>query len=42
MSQSAVITVKKELRTTTDLMDLVDVLKQVASSQFQALDDKRK
>ena len=37
MSQSAVISVKKELRTTTDLMDLVDVLKRVAASQFQSL-----
>lgn len=42
MSQSAVINVKKELRTTTDLMDLVDVLKRVAAQQFQMLDDKRK
>jgi len=42
MSQSAVINVKKELRTTTDLMNLVDVLKRVASSQFQMLEDKRK
>ncbi len=42
MSQGAVINVKKELRTTTDLMDLVDVLKQVASAQFQVLEDKRK
>jgi len=42
MSQSAVINVKKELRITTDLMDLVDVLKRVASAQFQILEDKRK
>ncbi len=42
MSQSAVIRTKKELRTTTDLMDLVDVLKRVAASQFQVLEDKRK
>jgi ATP synthase F1 gamma subunit len=42
VSQSAVINVKKELRTTTDLMDLVDVLKRVAAQQFQMLDDKRK
>ncbi len=42
MSQSAVINVKKELRITTDLMDLVDVLKRVASAQFQMLEDKRK
>ncbi len=42
MSQGAVINVKKELRTTNDLMDLVDVLKQVAAAQFQVLEDKRK
>jgi ATP synthase F1 gamma subunit len=42
VSQSAVIKVKKELRTTTDLMDLVDVLKRVAAAQFQMLEDKRK
>ena len=42
MSQSAVINVKKELRTTNDLMDLVDVLKRVAAAQFQTLDDMRK
>lgn len=42
MSSSGVISVKKELRTTTDLMDLVDVLKRVAAAQFQILEDKRK
>ncbi len=42
MSSSAVISVKKELRITSDLMDLVDVLKRVAAAQFQMLDDKRK
>ncbi len=42
MSSSAVISVKNELRTTTDLMDLVDVLKRVAAAQFQMLEDKRK
>ncbi len=42
MSQSAVINVKKELRTTNDLMDLVDVLKRVAAAQFQMLEDTRK
>lgn len=42
MSQSAVIRVKKELRTTTDLMELVDVLKRVAAAQFQMLEDKRR
>ena len=42
MSKSAVIRLKKELRTTTDLMELVDVLKRVAASQFHTLDEKRK
>lgn len=42
MSQSIVIRVKKELRSTMDLMMLVDVLKRVAAAQFQMLDDKRK
>ena len=42
MSQSAVIKVKKELRSTNDLMMLVDVLKRVAAAQFQILDDHRK
>ena len=42
MSSSAVINVKKELRTTNDLMDLVDVLKRVAAAQFQMLEDTRK
>ena len=42
MSQSAVIKVKKELRSTNDLMMLVDVLKRVAAAQFQMLDDQRK
>jgi len=42
VSQSAVIRVKKELQSTTDLMILVDVLKRVATAQFQILDDQRK
>jgi len=42
VSQSAVISVKKELRTTTGLIDLVDVLKRVAAAQFQMLDEKRR
>ena len=41
MSKSAVIRLKKELRTTTDLMELLDVLKRVAASQFHSLDQKR-
>ncbi len=41
MSKSAVIRLTNELRTTTDLMELVDVLKRVAASQFHSLDEKR-
>lgn len=41
MSKSLVIRLKKELRMTTDLMDLVDVLKRVAASQFHLLDENR-
>lgn len=41
MSKSLVIRLKKELRTTTDLMELVDVLKRVAVSQFHSVDGKR-
>ena len=41
MSKSVVLRLKKELRATADLMELVDVLKRVAASQFQSLDRKR-
>jgi ATP synthase F1 gamma subunit len=41
MSQSGVIRLRKDLRTTADLMDLLDVLKRVAASQFQTLDKTR-
>ena len=41
MSGSLVLRFKKELRTLTDLMDLVDVLKRVAVSQFHTLDEER-
>ncbi|MGH7272863.1 MAG: F0F1 ATP synthase subunit gamma [Nitrospiria bacterium] len=41
MSKSLVLRLKKELRATADLMELVDVLKRVAASQFQSLDRKR-
>jgi len=37
MSKSLVARFKKELRSTTYLMELVDVLKRVAASQFQSL-----
>jgi ATP synthase F1 gamma subunit len=42
MSKSVVIRLKQELRTTTDMMELVDVLKRVAASQFHSLDQKRR
>jgi hypothetical protein len=41
MSKSMVIRLKKDMRATTDLMELVDVLKRIAASQFQVLDKKR-
>jgi ATP synthase F1 gamma subunit len=41
VSKSLVTRFKRELRTTTDLMELVDVLKRVALSQFQSLDGTR-
>ncbi len=41
MSKSLVTRFKSELRTTTDLMELVDVLKRVALSQFHTLDTTR-
>jgi F-type H+-transporting ATPase subunit gamma len=41
MSKSLVLRLKKELRATADLMELVDVLKRVAASQFHTLDKKR-
>jgi ATP synthase F1 gamma subunit len=41
MSKSLVMRLKKELRTTTDLMEFVDVLKRVAASQFHSLSEKR-
>lgn len=41
MSKSLVMRRKKELQMTTALMELVDVLKRVAASQFHALDEKR-
>lgn len=41
MSKSLVTRFKGELRTTTDLMELVDVLKRVAISQFHSLDGQR-
>jgi ATP synthase F1 gamma subunit len=41
VSKSLVTRFKSELRTTTDLMELVDVLKRVALSQFHTLDSTR-
>lgn len=41
MSSGAVLRFKNELRTTIELMELMDVLKQVAASQFQGLEEKR-
>jgi len=41
VSKSLVSRFKSELRTTTDLMELVDVLKRVALSQFHTLDSTR-
>src|SRR5437870_13030561 len=41
VSKSLVTRFKSELRTTTDLMELVDVLKRVALSQFHTLDTTR-
>lgn len=41
MSNSVVLRFKKELRTTTELMELIDVLKRVAASQFHAVEEKR-
>jgi ATP synthase F1 gamma subunit len=41
VSKSLVTRFKRELRTTTDLMELVDVLKRVALSQFHSLDGTR-
>ncbi len=41
MSNAAILKLKSELRTTTDLMDLMEVMKQVASAQFQGLQGKR-
>src|SRR2546426_11199303 len=41
VSKSLVSRFKSELRTTTDLMELVDVLKRVALSQFHTLDTTR-
>ncbi len=42
MSSSTVLKLKDELRTTGDLMDLMDVIKQAASAQFQTLSGKRR
>lgn len=41
MSNSTVLRFKKELRTTTELMELIDVLKRVAASQFHGIEEKR-
>src|SRR3989454_7011667 len=41
VSKSLVTRFKSELRTTTDLMELVDVLKRVALSQYHTLDTTR-
>lgn len=42
MSKSLVIGLKKEVRATSDLMQLVDVLKRVAAAQFYALQEKQR
>ena len=41
MSRTLALRLKHDLRSTTDLMELVDVLKRVAVSQFHLLDKKR-
>jgi ATP synthase len=41
VSKSLVARFKSQLRTTTDLMELVDILKRVALAQFQTLDSTR-
>jgi ATP synthase F1 gamma subunit len=41
VSKSLVARFKSELRTTSDLMELVDILKRVALAQFQTLDSTR-
>jgi ATP synthase F1 gamma subunit len=41
VSKSLVARFKSELRTTNDLMELVDILKRVALAQFQTLDSTR-
>jgi len=42
MSNSTVLRFKKELRTATELMELIDVLKRVAASQFHAIEEKNR
>ena len=41
MSSNTLLRIKNELRTITDLMEFMEVIKQVATSQFHSLQEKR-